>query len=173
MSHTGMGSLPSHRGGPTAMLWERLRHASTAHTLQQKNLRRSRRLPAAAEAVPGGVRLVEGGDCPPYRNLPPHRMALVKGRGAAQPTSHESASGPGRRLWPRLHIHRIGNGAPARAVAALPETQKGPHTWLRARGGRCTCSNDLPRTSRSRLAPTGSPKRMRLQIIECTHKRFR
>ena len=48
MSHTGMGSLPSHRGGPTAMLWERLRHASTAHTLQQKNLRRFRRLPAAA-----------------------------------------------------------------------------------------------------------------------------
>ena len=30
------------------MLWERLRHASTAHTLQQKNLRRFRRLPAAA-----------------------------------------------------------------------------------------------------------------------------
>ena len=51
MSHTGMGSLPSDRRGPAAMLWERLRHASTAHTLQQKDPRRSRRLPAAAEAV--------------------------------------------------------------------------------------------------------------------------
>ena len=39
--------------------------------------------------------------------LPPHRVALVEGRGAAQPTSHESASGPGRRLWPQLHIHRL------------------------------------------------------------------
>ena len=65
-----MGSLPSHRRGPTAMLWERLRHASTAHTLQQKNLGRSRRLPAAAEAVPRGVRPVVVGDFPPSRDLP-------------------------------------------------------------------------------------------------------
>ena len=70
MSHTGMGSLPSHRRGPTAMLWERLRHASTAHTLQQKNLRRSRRLPAAAEAVQRGARPVVVGDFPPSRDLP-------------------------------------------------------------------------------------------------------
>ena len=52
------------------MLWERLRHASTAHTLQQKNLRRSRRLPAAAEAVQRGARPVVVGDFPPSRDLP-------------------------------------------------------------------------------------------------------
>ena len=52
------------------MLWERLRHASTAHTLQQKNLRRSRRLPGAAEAVQRGVRPVVVGDFPPSRDLP-------------------------------------------------------------------------------------------------------
>ena len=76
-----MGSLPSHRRGPTAMLWERLRHASTAHTLQQKNLRRSRRLPAAAEAVQrGGARPVVVGDFPPSRPTA-HGMALVEGRG--------------------------------------------------------------------------------------------
>ena len=51
---------------------------------------------------------------PPPGYLSPHRMALVHGRGKAQPTSHESASGPGRLLWPQLSIHRIGNGAPAR-----------------------------------------------------------
>ena len=36
-----------------AMLWERLRHASTARTLEQKNLRRSRRL--GAYRTPYGV----------------------------------------------------------------------------------------------------------------------
>ena len=71
MSHTGMGSLPSHRRGPRAVLWERLRHASTAHTLQQKNLRHPRRLPAAAAAVPGGVRPIVVGDCPPPGDLSP------------------------------------------------------------------------------------------------------
>ena len=36
MSDTGMGALPSHRRGPTAVLWERLRHASTAHATAEE-----------------------------------------------------------------------------------------------------------------------------------------
>ena len=76
-----------------------------------------------------------------------------------QPTSHESASGPGRRLWPRLHIHRVGNGAPAKGWSLRPRNAKGPHTWLRAWEGSRTWSDDLPRTSRSSLTPTGSLSR--------------
>ena len=59
--------------------------AATAHTVQKKD----RRLPGAAEAVPGGVRPVVVGDRPPHRDLSPrgetegvqphfrHQMALL------------------------------------------------------------------------------------------------
>ena len=70
MSDTGMGSLRPHRRGPTAVLWERLRHASTAHPPQQNNPRRSRRLPGAVAAVQRGVGPVVVGDFPPSRDLP-------------------------------------------------------------------------------------------------------
>ena len=62
--------MHSHSRGPTAELWERLCHASTAHELQKKHLRLPRRLPAAAEAVQRGVRPVVVGDFPPSRDLP-------------------------------------------------------------------------------------------------------
>ena len=48
MSHTGMGSLPSHRRGTRAVLWERFCHASTAHTL-----RRGPAHPSAPEGASG------------------------------------------------------------------------------------------------------------------------
>ncbi len=68
--------LRPHSRGPTAVLWERLRHASTAHTFQGKNLGLPRQLPAAAQAVPGRVGPVVVGDRPPLGDLSPHRMAL-------------------------------------------------------------------------------------------------
>ena len=36
MSDTGMGSLRPHSRGPTAVLWERLCHATTGHTTAEE-----------------------------------------------------------------------------------------------------------------------------------------
>ena len=149
MSHTGMGSLPSHRRGPTAMLWERLRHASTAHTLQQKNLRRSRRLPAAAEAVQRGARPVVVGDFPPSRDLPHtvwrwwkagvrpgqhHLKALLDladdfGLGPVHPKREGRASAGVGAAGPETQMGRI-HGCAHGEAAALAATTSPAHRGL-------------------------------------------
>ena len=42
--------------------------------------------------------------------------------GRVRPNQHHTkgAGEPGRRLWPRLPVHRIGNGAPARGRSPRP-----------------------------------------------------
>ncbi len=55
--------------------------AATAHQLRQGHLRLPGQLPRAAGAVAAGVGAALGGDCPPARDLSPHRMALEGGPG--------------------------------------------------------------------------------------------
>ena len=74
----GDAGRPGHRTWReiAAVLRDDRPDASTAYTVQKKDLRIPRRLPGAAEALPGGVRPVVVGDRPPHRDLSPHRMAL-------------------------------------------------------------------------------------------------
>ena len=97
--------------------------AETTHPLQKKNARLPQRPPREAEAVPGGVGPVVVGDRPPPRDLSPHGEAVVKGRGAAPFPASDGTAGPGRRPGARLHIRRVGSGAP---VAPLTNSRGAP-----------------------------------------------
>ena len=80
--------------------------AATAHTVQKKDLRLSRRLPGAAEAVPGGVRPPVGGAEPPSRHRSRNREALEGQGGAAQRTALCGAPESGGLPGSRPPVHR-------------------------------------------------------------------
>ena len=72
------------------VLWKDRLDAETAHTPQQRDLRLPRRLPAAAEAVPGRVGAVVGGDRPSTRHLFPQPETL-EGQGGPPILRHQMA----------------------------------------------------------------------------------
>ena len=105
---------------PAALREDILRHASTAHELQKKNLR----LPGAAQAVPGGVGPVLVGDCPTALGL------IAKRCGVGRIEECGPAISTGRRWWrwptawdsatcsPSLRRRRAGEGPYRRLLNA-------------------------------------------------------
>ena len=69
--HAGRSGYRSRREIAAVFLKDTV-DAVTAHTVQKKDLRLSRRLPASPGVVQARVRPVVGGDRPPHRDLSPH-----------------------------------------------------------------------------------------------------
>ena len=118
-----------------------------------KNLRRSRRLPAAAEAVqpaPGG----RGRRFPAISGPTAHGMALVEGRGAARPASPESASGPGRQPGPGPEATC---GTERGCVIAGSKTQTGPKHALPMTPRQMNAFSPVPKRSRDTWPSFSTP----------------
>ena len=107
------------------------------------------RLPAAAEAVPGGVWPIVGGDCPTPRDLPLHRMAQEGRLGAAQHEVHAGAAGLGRQAGPSPPVHRL------RRCNRLSRNAKRA-AYMPGQGEAAAVATTSPCCCGQRPAPTGS-----------------
>ena len=103
---TGPPAVETHRTGTLALTLERIvgfalgglarcRDSAIATAEEPTS---PRGLPAATEAVPGGVGPVVVGDRPPVGDLSPYRMALGRGQDPAHPPAPEGAGGACRQL---------------------------------------------------------------------------
>ena len=93
------------RSGACRVLEQGWVDAATAHTVQPKDLGLPRGLPAASEAVPGGVWPVVGGASQSSRRRSHDEAAVVETRGATQQPALHGASGPGRLVGSRPSVH--------------------------------------------------------------------